>query len=72
MREIILNRIIVLQKEKQDKKTLPASPNEFELKKDILEIFNKELDSLIEDESITVIGATGNKHRILKHGNIKE
>lgn len=66
MRNLIIERIKALQDEKQELKKVPADPNELELSKDISDLLKKELDSLIEEGSITVTGVTINKHRILK------
>jgi len=68
MRNLIIERIKALQKEKQESNRIPADPNELELSKDVADLFKNELDSLIEEGSITVVGSTINKHRIL---NIK-
>lgn len=65
MRNLIIERIKALRSENQELKKVPADPNELELIKDILNLFKKELETLIEDESITVTGVTINKHRIL-------
>ena len=68
MRNLIIERIKELQSEKQELKKVSANPNELELGKDIADLLKKELDSLIEEGSVTVTGVTINKHRIL---NIK-
>lgn len=65
MRNLIIERIKALRSENQELKKVPADPNELELIKDILNLFKNELETLIEDESITVTGVTINKHRIL-------
>lgn len=65
MRNLIIERIKALQSEKQELKKVPANPNELELSKDIYNLFKKELDSLIEEGSINVVGVTINKQRIL-------
>ncbi len=66
MRNLIIERIKALQSEKQELNKVPSNPNELELLSDISELFKTELNSLIEEESITVIGITINKHRILR------
>lgn len=65
MRKLIIERIKVLQSEKLALKKVNANPNEFELGKDVYDLFKKELDSLIDEGCITVNGHTINKHRIL-------
>lgn len=65
MRKLIIERLKALQREKQELKKIPANPNEMELRKDISDILDKELDALIEEGSITVTGVTINKYRIL-------
>lgn len=65
MRKLIIERLKALQSEKQELKKIPANPNEMELRKDISDILDKELDVLIEEGSITVTGVTINKYRIL-------
>lgn len=65
MRKLIIERLKALQNEKQELKKIPANPNEMELRKDISDILDKELDALIEEGSITVTGVTINKYRIL-------
>ena len=68
MRKLIIERLKALQNEKQELKRIPADPNEMELRKDIYDILDKELDALIEEGSITVTGVTINKYRILNVG----
>lgn len=65
MRKLIIERLKALQNEKQELKRIPADPNEMELRKDIYDILDKELDVLIEEGSVTVTGVTINKYRIL-------
>lgn len=65
MKNLIIERIKVLQAEKQDLKKIPNDPNELELSKDISNLLKKELDSLIDEECIIVAGYTINKLRIL-------
>lgn len=65
MKNLIIERIKVLQAEKQDLKKIPNDPNELELSKDISNLLRKELDSLIDEGSIIVAGHTINKLRIL-------
>lgn len=65
MRKLIIERIKVLQSEKLALKKVNTNPNEFELGKDVYDLFKKELDSLIDEGCITVNGHTINKHRIL-------
>lgn len=65
MRKLIIERIKVLQSEKLALKKVNINPNEFELGKDVYDLFKKELDSLIDEGCITVNGHTINKHRIL-------
>lgn len=65
MKNLIIERIKVLQAEKQDLKKIPNDPNELELSKDISNLLKKELDSLIDEECIIVAGHTINKLRIL-------
>ena len=65
MRKLIIERIKVLQSEKLALKKVNTNPNEFELGKDVYDLFKKELDSLIDEGCITVTGHTINKHRIL-------
>lgn len=65
MKNLIIERIKALHAEKQELKKVPSDPNEMELSKDISDLLKKELDSLIEEGSITVNGHTINKHRIL-------
>lgn len=66
MRNLIIERIKALQSEKQELNKVPANPNELELLRDISDLFKTELNSLIEERSITVTGITINKHKILK------
>ena len=65
MKNLIIERIKVLQAEKQDLKKIPNDPNELELSKDISNLLKKELYSLIDEGSIIVAGHTINKLRIL-------
>lgn len=65
MKNLIIERIKALQAEKQELKKVPSDPNELELSKDIFDLFRKELDSLIDEENIIVVGHTINKLRIL-------
>ncbi len=65
MKNLIIERIKALQAEKQELKKVPSDPNELELSKDIFDLFRKELDSLIDEGNIIVIGHTINKLRIL-------
>lgn len=65
MRKLIIERIKVLQSEKLALNKVNTNPNEFELGKDVYDLFKKELDSLIDEGCITVNGHTINKHRIL-------
>lgn len=65
MKNLIIERIKVLQAEKQDLKKIPNDPNELELSKDISNLLKKELDSLIDEGSIIVAGHTINKLRVL-------
>lgn len=69
MRKLIIERLKALQSEKQELKKIPDDPNEMELRKDIYDILDKELDALIEEGSITVTGVTINKYRILSIKN---
>lgn len=65
MKNLIIERIKALQAEKLESKKVPSDPNELELSKDIFDLFRKELDSLIDEENIIVVGHTINKLRIL-------
>lgn len=65
MKNLIIERIKALQAEKQELKKVPSDPNELELSKDIFDLFRKELDSLIDEKNIIVVGHTINKLRIL-------
>ena len=65
MKNLIIERIKVLQAEKQDLKKIPNDPNELELSKDISNLLKKELDSLIDEGCIIIAGHTINKLRIL-------
>jgi len=66
MKNLIIERIKALWKEKQETQTKPSDPNELELKRDISDLLNKELDSLIEEGKLKIIGHTINQQRILK------
>lgn len=66
MRNLIINRIGVLQKDKQELKLIPSYPTEVELKKDILNLLHTELDSLIGEGRIIVTGVTINQQRIIR------
>jgi hypothetical protein len=74
MRNLIIERVEALQKEKQDGKKIPANPNELELSKDLRamlgvkydsSLFEHILDMLITEGRITIVGHTINKLRIL-------
>jgi len=74
MRNLIIERVEALQLEKQEGKRIPANPNELELSKDLRVLLDsnfdwprieEELDSLIAEGRITVVGHTINKLRIL-------
>lgn len=65
MKEIIIKTIQTIEGRKKDEKRSPCNPTEHEVRKEIFDQVNKELDSLIGEGSITVNGYTINKHRIL-------
>jgi len=65
MKNLIIERIKALQAEKLELQKVPSDPNELELSKDISNLLRKELDSLIKEGSIQVVGHTINKLRIL-------
>ena len=65
MKRLIIERIKALQKENQESNRFPINPNELEFKKDIQELLEKELNLLIKEGSVNVIGKTINKQRIL-------
>lgn len=65
MKEIIIGIIQTIEGKKQGEKRHPCNPTEHEVKKEISDLLNKELDSLIEEGTIVVTGITVNKHRLL-------
>lgn len=65
MKQLILERIRLLESRKQAEKRQPCHPTEPELRQDIAQSITEALDSLIEDGAITVTGITINKIRLL-------
>lgn len=66
MKQTIINQIRELIKSKQEARILPEVPNERELKKALYDRIEEELDELIQEGHIRVVGKTINKQRMLK------
>lgn len=65
MRDIIIHKLEEMMREKQELNKVPAKPNEYELILAISQMAKTELDALIAEGCITVVGKKINKHRIL-------
>lgn len=66
MRELIINRIKVIEGYKKSKNLVPSSALKSELISSILKLFEKEYASMIADGSLTVTGRTINGDELLK------
>lgn len=65
MRDAIIQAIRELELKKIAENRFPNNHTEFELKNSISHMFEKELESLINEGVVTVTGITINKSRLL-------
>lgn len=65
MRDAIIQAIRELELKKIAENRFPNNPTEFDLKNSISHMFEKELESLINEGVVTVTGITINKSRLL-------
>lgn len=66
MRELISDRIQVIDGYKKSKKLVPSSVLKSELKNSILKLFEKEYANMIDDGSLEIVGNTINGDKLLK------
>lgn len=66
MRELITDRIKVIEGYKKSKNLVPSSALKNELKSSILKLFEKEYAAMVDDGSLEILGHTINGDELLK------